>query len=71
MLLHKSYYQEPKVLLYIELPLLSKEPKHYMSEKIIKPGLNNNNTNQFLVVWKHSLLDEATWELYESLVPGG
>lgn len=50
--LSESYLLRPEAPPSIKIPLLSECQEYYTSEKIIEHGLNNNNKDCFLVVWK-------------------
>jgi hypothetical protein len=66
----EPYHRGPEAPPPIELPPLPNGQGHYTPEKIIEHGIDDDNKDLFLVVWKDYPLEEATWEPYESLVPG-
>jgi hypothetical protein len=66
-----KYKKGNKVPPLVKLPPLKENQQYYKPDKIIAHGIDNDVQDMiFLVGWKGYLLDEATWEPFESLVPG-
>jgi hypothetical protein len=66
-----KYHKGNELLPAVKLASLKKNQQHYKPEKIIAHGIDDDTQDTiFLVAWKGYPLDEATWELFESLVPG-